>query len=183
MIDAHEIIGTPLEAKISFYELAKPKVRIVSREEYSRFESAVFDHPLLRGLKRLIWKIGPVFLSPTSAAFKMDVHENKSACRKWVSGLDIRVNGDFFHYGDDDFTDLIPNAVEHEISEMWMLAKKGYQPGDVEVNHLLARRKQVRMAMEEGKADRLLGFYRLKASKEDFDEFQQAFDTLSTRKT
>ena len=62
-----------------------------------------------------------------------------------------------------------------------MIAKRGYQTGNAKADHLLARRRQVRMIMKEGKIDRLLYLYRLKASKEDSNEFQQAFNTLNKR--
>lgn len=44
---------------------------------------------------------------------------------KWIDGLQIVVNKDAFIRDDEDFSDLIPYAVEHELYELWVKSKPG----------------------------------------------------------
>jgi hypothetical protein len=92
---------------------------------------------------------------------------------KWVIALEISINRDFFG---EEHADLIPYAVEHEIYESWLWAKRGFHhPESSEVNHLLARRRQFEMAMKDGKAEKLLNFYKDK-SPESASELQYAYE-------
>ena len=96
---------------------------------------------------------------------------------KWITALEISVNTDFF--GQEN-ADLIPYAVEHEVMEAWMWSKRGISPQDSHNKHLLARRRQFEMAMKDGKAERLLSFYK-KASPRSESELQYAYDKAKTK--
>jgi len=142
----HKVEGTPKESRESFYELTKSRVKLVSQEEHLKFEKDIFGHD---------WKW-------SSAVYVIDKSDEttEEQQERWLKALDISVNKDFFVQGGEDYSDLIPYAVEHEIYESWMWTKKGYQPKNSRINHLLARRRQFEMAMKDGKAERLLEFYK-----------------------
>lgn len=80
----------------------------------------------------------------------------------------IVVNKDDFHIGDEDYSDLIPIVVEHEITELWLHSKPGYSLNPPPTNmdpqwvhmygHVLATRREWEFAVEEGKGERYLEF-------------------------
>jgi hypothetical protein len=78
-------------------------------------------------------------------------------------------------------TDLIPYAIEHEIYEAWLWSKRGYIAQNSETNHLLARRKQFEAAMKDGKAEKLLDFYK-KINPEITSELEYAYRKTRSKK-
>ena len=144
--EPHKVEGTPKESRQSFYELAKSRVRLVSQDEHLKFEKDIF---------------GPDWGS-CSAIYIIDTSDKiaEGQQERWLKVLDISVNKDAFIYGGEDYSDLIPYAVEHEIYEAWLWTKKGYQPKNSRINHLLARRRQFEMAMKDGRAEKLLEYYK-----------------------
>ncbi len=144
-LDKPYLIGRDVvEAKESFYELAKQRITYRSEDDHIKFEKSVFGHD---------WeKSSAVYVLSRKG---LNVGENER--RIWVTGLEISINTDFF--GEDN-KDLIPYAIEHEIYEMWLWTKPGISPQSSETNHLLARRRQVEMALKDGKAEKLISFYK-----------------------
>ena len=142
----HHVGRDIIEAKKSFYKLAKSRITLRSRGEHIAFEKEVFGED---------WALSSaVFvLAPGTSGSKNDLE-------KWVVALEISINKDFF--GKEN-KDLIPYAVEHEVFEAWMRSKRGISPQSSKINHLLARRKQLEMAMKDGKAEKLLAFYMAQA--------------------
>ncbi|MEK7203202.1 MAG: hypothetical protein AAB653_02690 [Patescibacteria group bacterium] len=151
----HKIEGAPAEAKKSFYELARSRVELVAEPEYFRFKKDVF---------------GKDYWRYPSAAYILsrDDRITEDSVKRFVDTLDIKVNKDFFFLEGEDYSDLIPYVVEHEIYESYLWSKKGfYQPKSNKAKHLsdthlLARRKEFELAMQDGKAERLLEFYKKK---------------------
>ena len=72
--------------------------------------------------------------------------------------LSIAINENAFTINGEDYTDLIPYSIEHEIYEAWLTLDKGWRL-NLKERHLLARRKQYEIAMRDGKAERLLEFH------------------------
>lgn len=89
---------------------------------------------------------------------------------KAVEDANIYINRDDFIINDNDFTDLIPVTVRHEIFEMWTYAKNGWslspapdrigKENRVAVAHGLATMAEYSYAFEIGKAERYLDFIR-----------------------
>jgi len=138
--------GLPSEVKKSFYELAESRTRVVSQDEHFQFEREVFGDD---------WQ-------PSSAVYVTSTEQHKTdrGEETRLNGLDISINRDFFTDGNRDYSDLIQYAVEHEIFEAWLSVKPGYQTKDPQKNHLLARVRQFEIAMKDGKAEKLLEFYK-----------------------
>jgi len=145
--------GLPGEVKKSFYELARSRVRVVPQDEHFQFERDIFGDD---------WQQSSAVYVTSTNEYKTSrwnlFDRNKSEIR--LNGLDISINKDFFVDGNRDCSDLIPYAAEHEIFEAWLSVKPGYQTKDPQKNHLLARVRQFEMAMEDGKAEKLLEFYK-----------------------
>jgi hypothetical protein len=141
----HHISRDIAEARKSFYEMAKPRVVMRSQTEHVAYEKKYLGDE---------WK-------PRSAVFVIQTGKSgpEDNPERWVLGLDISVNKDF--YGEEN-DDLIPYALEHEIYEAWLVVKRGTSPKSERERHLLARRRQFIMAEKDGKAERLLAFYKRK---------------------
>ncbi len=162
----HIIEGISTEAKQSFYDMVRSRVHMRDWDEHMGHEkltSLTQDSPCA------------FFLLGTE-----DVNIGEDL-QRWVSVADVAVNIDYFtyyageHTQPEDFTDLIPFVIEHEIYEMWLIAKKGMKPTNTDDIHMLARRKESEMAAEQGKLDRLVEFYK-KTGKVKLDEIQYAYD-------
>lgn len=147
--EAFKLEGPPGEVKRSFYELARNRVRVVPEEEHFRFERIVFGED---------WQQSSAAYVASTKKHKTDSDEETR-----LIGLDVSINKGFFIDRDKNYTDLIPYAVEHEIFEVWLSVKPGYQIKDPQKSHLLARVRQFEMAMKDGKAERLLKFYKERA--------------------
>jgi len=147
-----------LEARRSFWELAKSRIVYRNQQEHIDFEKTVFgpDHHVSSAIYVLQAK---------------NIGEGDNF-QRWVKALEISVNVDFFG---EEYKDLIPYAIEHEIYEAWIGVKRGMSPKEINTGHLLARRRQFRMAMTDGKAEKLLKFYK-QVNLDTEDELQQAYD-------
>jgi len=143
----HQVEGSPKESKQSFYELAHSRTRYCTQEEHLKFEKEVWGDD---------WQV-------SSAMYVIDRNDGIATNQDeetFVNALDISINKDFFQFEGEDYSDLIPYAVEHEIYELCLYAKRGYRVQNSQSRHLLARKRQFEMAMRDGKAERLLEFYK-----------------------
>ena len=142
---SHKIEGPPKEARERFYEMARARVFYASQEEMIEFgkQATGEDESRTTGL----------YVRLPREEFTEDGME------KWIDGLQIIVNKDAFRQDGKDFSDLIPYAVEHELYELWVKSKRGISVQETEKAHLLARRKQVEMALRDGKLDKMIEFY------------------------
>ena len=141
----YKIEGAPKEAKERFYEMAKSRIVYLTKDEMIKFgeQATGEDESSTTGLY--------VRLS------RKEVVDGN--IDKWIDGLQIAINKDAFQIDGQDFSDLIPYAVEHELYELWVKSKKGVSVQKTEKAHLLARRKQAEMALRDGKLDRMIEFY------------------------
>lgn len=128
-------------ARRPFYELAKSRIIIRKRECHEAFNLEML------GERR---RCSPAF------AIVQHTTRERSYVQRWINALEISVDETFF---DEKSADLMPYVIEHEIYELWLWSKMGYTPRDRETAHKLARRREVEMAMKDGKADKLRKFY------------------------
>lgn len=151
--DPHVFERDLKEAKIEFWEFARARVHLDSHEEHTAFHDEYFPQDVV----------------PTSAAFVLESGQSLDEdSEKGLMSFDISINKDFFG---KEYADLIPYAIEHEIYEAWLRSKRGFHPSAHQA-HLLARMHQVRLAMKDGKVERLIEFYgnTLPEVKEEFVE-------------
>jgi hypothetical protein len=151
----HFVEGPMAEAKAAFYELAKSQVKYVSEAEIKAVVHAEGG--------RSIWRRAPrdvaIFIMNTKERPGLDGDDTDY---KWIESLDILVNKDALSIQGEDFSDIAPFIIEHEIFEGWLSAKKGTGPDlSVDQKHRLARRREAAMAVEHGKAERLLKYTQL----------------------
>jgi hypothetical protein len=134
----------PSKAKTEFYRVMEGRVNVLDREQYEE-------------------KVGQKSPHAHFVAVIFQIPEGKRA-----NDSIIYVNRDDFIVGGEDFTDLIPISVRHEVSELWTYAKTGYSlspppkhighEGREAIGHGAALREEYAHAFELGKADRYLGF-------------------------
>lgn len=163
----HQVEGLPKESKQSFYELAYSRTRYCTEEEHLKFESEVCGDD---------WQ----FSTAMYIVEKNDRTTTNQDEETFVNTLDISINKDYFKFKNEDYSDLIPYAVEHEIYELWLYVKRGYRVQNSQSRHLLARRRQFEMAMRDGNAERLLEFYKKKNNSMG-DEFEYAYNKAKQR--
>ncbi len=143
----HEVEGKMHQARRSFYELAKSRVRFLNSQEFKRFQT---EH-----------RNDSNYLTCASYDLSRAFVRNIKGriVKKWVTGLEVVVNEDIFRINGKDYSDLIPYVLEHEIYEAWLSAKKGFGHNTrIYDKHLLALRREFLMAEQQGKGDRLLEF-------------------------
>ncbi len=151
IIPSHKIEGPMNIAKKSFYELAKSRIKYLNTEEFSSwFKKVTKKQFSLRGSTGAF-----IFLWPKH---KKDREGN---LKKWIDNLEIAVNKDVFNINGEDYQDIMPFIIEHEIYEGWLSAKKGwghgqYEKEDLHKKHLLALRREFLLAYQKGLADKLL---------------------------
>lgn len=138
--------GEPKATKEAFIGIMESRVQVLDRNSYARVAGAGSAMGHFGGV---------VYQIPEG---------------KLIEDASIFVNEDDFHVGGEDFTDVIPVTVRHEIFEMWTYAKNGWslspaperigKENRVAVAHGLATREEYRHAFEIGKAERYLEFIR-----------------------
>lgn len=169
------LLGNPSEsARKSFYQVMENRVQIVDDpDEYNQ----------------LIRKMVPTKSTGAHVYAKVYVHPEA----KVVAESKIYVNKADFILNGEDYTDIIPVVVRHEVAELYVYAKRGYSMTPIPVSmspedprkiaHGLAVREQIRYAKEIGKIDRYMEYVR-KLSKtmpgdgggKFYEENQDAYD-------
>lgn len=160
------IEGTPKETKEAFFEEMEKRVKIVGEDEFRK---------VVKVKGSVAHFVATVFFGPEG---------------KRLQDVVILVNKDRCILDGEDYTDLIPIFVRHEIAELWIYAKKGYSlfphpesMGEEEQRnaaHRLALREHYRYAFEKGKADRFLEFFeratgrQVEADEEEKEAYQKA---------
>ena len=115
---------------------------------------------------QLIRKMVPTESTGAHVYAKVYVHPEA----KVVTESKIYVNKTDFVLNGEDYTDLIPVVVRHEVAELYVYAKRGYSTTPIPVSmspegarkiaHGLAVREQIRYAKEIGKIDRYMEYVR-----------------------
>lgn len=164
--EPHKIEGAPKEARERFYEMAKSRVFYATRDEMVEFGKQTS---------------GEDESTTTALYVRLPRKEfTEEGIEKWIDGLQIVVNKDAFQQDGEDFSDLIPYAIEHELYELWVKSKRGISAQETEKAHLLARRKQAEMALHDGKLDRMIEFY-TKLNPECSKELEYARQKAETK--
>ena len=158
----HLIEGEPANARRSFYEIVKNRVRVVKQDDHDTFQKVAtmsYDNP------------SAFFLIGID---DVDVDDN---VERWLHVADISINEDYFILEKEDYRDIIPFVTEHELYEMWLTVKKGVKPATSDLIHMVARRKEFELVAEAGKADRLLEFYK-KTGHVNISELEYAYNNV-----
>jgi len=163
----HEVEGTPKEARASFYELAKDKIKYLTWDETEEWHNRMAG---ITGKKPGI----PVAVAIIQVSRGYNI-------RKFVNNLEIIVNKDSFNRDRKDYSDLIPFVVEHEIYETWLIAKKGAGSElGLDKQHLLARRKQYLLAEQAGLGDKMFEWH-MKVNPSHKEEYEYALNAAKKR--
>jgi len=142
MNPSHEVKGTPKEARESFYEFAKKRIKYLNHEEFI--------------------KLNPGEISPAFNIIDAESLQEGDNLEKWVDRLEITVDKDAFKIKGKDYSDLMPFVAEHEIYEAWLRAKKGTGSTlDREKKHILAQRRAFLLAEQQGLGDKFLEWAKL----------------------
>jgi len=147
----HEVEGSMREAKKSFYELAKSRIKYLNSEDFRKYQESYNPAPNYH----------------THASFVLcrsyDKNNEGIVTGKWIENLEVIIDKGGFNSNGKDYSDMIPFAIEHEIYEAWMCAKKGIgHDMDLHDRHLLAVRRECRLAEKNGLGDRWLEFNSMK---------------------
>ncbi len=136
--------GPPAQTKAEFFKVMESRVQVLSEAEFRE-------------------KVGP---TPSFAHFESAVSFTRK--NKRVDDAEIYINKDDFMIGQENYTDLIPIAVRHEIAELWVSAKTGYSLVPLPkwlsldrkeaIAHGIALREEFKYAFETEQADRYLDF-------------------------
>lgn len=172
---SYEVKSPSRTTRLSFWELAINKVRYVTSDEMLAVHTQIGKQEEFHPNKiafavvskrvdeeidlkdKLLSTIDMIRRrkSPKSILTKIVTPEQ----RKWINALEIYVNQQAFNTSGQNFSDIIPYVVEHEIYELWARNKRGFV-ASIEQSHLLARRHEFQVAVHDGKAERLLEFYK-----------------------
>lgn len=135
----HKVEGTPREARASFYELAKDKVKYLTSEEILKWRKETFGKSDI-----------------SIATYIIGGSNTENDFNKWIYNLEIVVNKDAFNVKGKDYSDILPFVLEHEIYEAWLSGKRGTGPKlSVDKKHLLALRREYLLAEQQGLGDKL----------------------------
>lgn len=167
----HEVEGTMKEAKTSLYELAKNRVRFLSDQEFSAWcrefgpwgEEAVKSPAVM-----VVWPRGG--------------KEVEGKIEKVITHLEIVINKEKFQIDGEDYSDIIPFAIEHELYETWLKVKKGLGDGSDDKNngfqnyiakHKLSLRREFLLAEQAGLGEKIFKFH-TKLRPEDKEDCLEA---------
>ena len=146
----HKIEGTPKEARASFYELAKSRIKYLTHEEFIKLDRDTGGFP------------GKECLTPAFNIINAESFQEGDNLEKWVDHLEVAVNKDAFKINKKDYSDLMPFVAEHEIYEAWLKVKKGTGFSlDIRKKHILAQRRAFLLAEQQGLGDKFLEWAKL----------------------
>lgn len=146
----YEVEGPPKQARKSFYEFAKNRIKYLTNEEIVKWNK---DRGGDQEQKRL---------EPALYFISAGGRGEGDNLEKWVSNLEIVVNKDAFKIQGKDYSDLIPFVLEHEIYETWLNVKKGAGSTiDTKKQHILAHRKAFLLAEQQGLGGKFLEWIKL----------------------
>lgn len=170
----YKVEGSMKEAKESFYEMAKSRIRLMTAEEFSKWvRGAVGESELENG----------VALSMHWSKLKK---EGNITVEKLIENCEIGINKDAFIIDGESYLDVMPFVIEHELYETWLNSKKGFledtvKQEDLMKMHLLAERKEFLLAEQAGLAEKLFEF-RTKLNPENEEEHRNALEYAKKRK-
>ncbi len=185
----YEVKSPSTEVRLEFWELAKSRVRFITPEEMLAIHTQVgkleefYPGKIAFAIvsKRVDEEID--IKDKLLSTIKM-IQRRKSLKStltgivtpeqtKWIDALEIYINKQAFSINGQDYSDIIPYVIEHEIYERWAKDKQGFVPNPNQA-HLLARRHEFRIAVQDGKADRLLEFIKV-ATPADLPDAEEAY--------
>lgn len=149
----HKIEGVNKQSKESFYELAKSRVRFLSRDDFYKQAVTFSGDPAIKD-----------YVAVAFGAWNyVDKFSDDENFERFVTNLEIFVDKDAFT---EEEKELMPFLVEHEICEAWLSFKKGFHDQAkkefendqfelMSQNHELALRKEFVEAERVGLADKL----------------------------
>jgi len=162
----HKLKDSIPESKKEFFELAKSRVKHMSREEFIKWHEEMF---------------GDAFDAPASnLIIKSEAGE--------IENLEIAINRDAFKIDNKDYSDLIPCVIEHETYEAWIEIKEGAMKKELASGkdeaflkkHLLAERNEFLMAERMGLGEKLFE-WRMKIAPEKEAEFRACWESAKKK--
>jgi len=157
------------EARTRFFEMAKSRVILLSEKEYKERLINFFKDDS---------KYPIAFLFVDNIDKKYSKEESQK--ERSISSFRIYVNKDIFDItGDENYGDLIPYIIEHEIYEAWLYVKNGYRSSEGLV-HGLVRRRVFSLAEKDRKAERLLEFL-CKIRPQNREELNNIYKKIKSR--
>ena len=155
----YKVEGTPKEARASFYEFAKDRIKYLNEEEFRKWQK--------ENRKK------PNFITTASLVIGFSTREGDNF-NKWIDNLEIIINKEGFNVYGKDYSDILPFVLEHEIYEAWLIGKKGVASElSDHKQHLLARRREYLLAEQAGLGDKMLE-YATKVNPADKEEYEYA---------
>jgi hypothetical protein len=135
--------GDMSKSKESFYELAKSKIKYLTDAEFKVWSG---QNPGIND-------------DSSNATYILSgkyVKDTDGNVENLVTNLEIAINRDAFIVDGEDYSDVVPFVVEHEIFEIWLTAKKGIASGySIDTKHHLALRRSYQFARGENMVKRL----------------------------
>lgn len=130
-IPTSAILSTPYvyKSKGEFWEFARSRIKYRNDQQHNQFRSIIFP-----GIKTF---------SP--ASFTMDCHRGVTG-RMTITAIEISINLDMYPA---PYTDLMSYSIQHEIYEMWVVVKPGINFLKLETRHMLAKRYEYRLLVQD----------------------------------
>ncbi len=174
----HKIEKSINDSKKSFYELAKNKISYFSHQEFLSWLSSMIDDEN--------WSEN-FAESPALGLINFKISP-KDDFEKYITNLEIAIDISKFSIDGENYEDLIPFIIEHEITEVWIRAKRGFLEEREEEftqemrerNHQLALRREFLLAEQAGKAEKLFK-WRMLVCPEKEDEYRYAWEKAKKR--
>ena len=163
-----------MEAKEKFYELAKAQTRHVGNDGMREWLESAFIQFADKNVK--MEEINAVaVIAHNYDGWTPDDTE------KWIRSLEIVINDSAFTINGEDFSDVMPFIVEHEVYEMWLTAKRGAGRGLTQnQRHSLARRREYIMAVGQGRGEHLLDYHLRRAAERGGQGLQKQKESKRT---
>jgi hypothetical protein len=164
------------EAKASFYEFAKEKIKMLDAKDFKKWMNK------LSGFSNLeIIKISPA----VGIYWPKNKKNKKGEMEKALSVFEIVINKDAFQIDGKNYSDVIPFVAEHELMEAWLHSKKGwgdnkFSDDDCHKKHLLAERREFLLAEQEGLSEKLFE-WRMKMDPLGEEEYKYAWESAKKK--
>lgn len=159
----HKIEGKMEKARESFYELAKDKIRYFNHQQFIDWVSEIVD------------KETAVVYKNSGALVVIKSEKNEEDQKKYVTNLEIAVDTSKLNFNGENYEDILPFVIEHEIYESWIRSKKGFieekEFSEESRNraHRLAMRREFLLAEKAGKGDRMFAWRMAMRPKKEKD--------------
>jgi hypothetical protein len=174
-----KISGSIILMKKEFEALAMSRIKYFDRIEFLDYLGEIIEDDRIRD---------GFIASPAISLANVKIKKKGHLQGRFLENQEILINLDGFSISGEDYADMLPYVIRHEIEEGWLKTKKGcleiktckQEVRTRTIRHTISERRTFLMAERDGKGERLFELL-CKLKPKDKDKFKKSWDKAKRR--